>query len=265
MREQAKLAREKLVDSGASKSTIAAADLQAQKAELEVLNTARDQAKKNQDADTKAFQMAEGASVNFERTGGAKLLTIDDKIKAAAKLVEDVETAMQGKTVQRNAGFNYVAGMGMVEQFTESAAGPNDKMDIKGSGKVSLEEARQKFNDLSDEYNRLKKVQAEIQDLLESKKKLTQQDVEDYKHLTKEAGDLQAKITAQTQAATTPEKIQQRYEHGTLTDLQKIGGGTQPSVLVDIGRAQLGELRALHHTIKQHQSQRGGYQHEGSH
>jgi hypothetical protein len=237
MRERAKFEREAAAGHGASKSELEAMDLAAAKKELDVLETAKLQARRKQEQDTDAARAADDEATGFGKANGGQITNLNRKVGDAGAIMDAVQEAMSTTRVMQ---YQSTTGLdGQIRQIPTGtrAANENDKLTVKVNGQEftqSLAEATNNFDALSREAEDLVATQKALNDILAQKKELTKRDVEDVKKLSKQASELQGDIALRTQFSSRGGGGGELV-HGRTTTLQQNGAYTAPAQIVTAG------------------------------
>lgn len=232
LREQGKLQREIASDKGASKKRLAEMEIEQVQKELMLVTAAKLQAQRKVEDDTDAARAAASAVNDPERSG--KIKQLGEKSTTAGRVADAIQAAMKTATVLDTKTVPY--GQGYIT--SNRAANPDDKIPVKVDGKeynISLNEAKSAANTLAAEELRLAKIQKELSDLLEQKKKLTEKDLADFKKLTREAREIQNDLDARNKYPR--EGKDSKLSHGSTNSLQQVGAYAAPATaMLDVTR-----------------------------
>jgi len=252
LREQAKKERELAASRGASESRLAQMDIQTAKAELAMLQQGVSEAKAKMDKD---LADENAASANQTSPGyaerGARIALAQSHLQDLGRVVDAIQERM-AHTMFPDLSKPLAGGMmgsgGIQGAAAMRAANPNDIFTVKVEGKefrMSFQEAQDAFHKLAQEEADLSKTQKEIDDLLQEKKKLTEQDVESLNRLTRQRDEQAAQLGIDEKMLPQLADAKGRREHGELNSLQRVGAYAPPAVVVDIAKAQLKELKGI--------------------
>jgi gas vesicle protein len=132
-------------------------------------------------------------------------------------------------------------------------ANENDRFRVEVNGKafnMSMKEAKEKFDELSSEEAALARVQTQLKDLYEQKKKLTEKDNADIKRLQKEAAEIKSQIALKEKYGPALAEGGKRMVHGHLTALQQIGAYAPNATLIDVNKKIHHEIKGLRGDLK---------------
>lgn len=227
MREEARIQREIAEGHGASKKDLDQMTIDELQNELNVVTRGKLEAQRNFEHDKEISATAEKAANDPKRA--AKIVDLGSRSKEMAAVVDAVKKKMQEtKTVDVPGEYNYDPATHTSRSVTRTV-NRNDAMEVTVDGKkfsMSVNEAQKRFQELSNEEQRLVKVQKQLSDLLGSRKKKTENDQKDIDRLTKEANEIQADLNLKAKYSGQLEKKDKKasgFQNVHLNEAQRLG------------------------------------------
>ena len=209
MREKARFERELAIAKGASKFSIADMDIKQAKAELDLLEKARDEAEERHHREFLKETSAAEDQNKFNMGAGpnskSALDAANKEMEEMAAIADAIKKKMQTASVLTGVdplSPKGVFGGGLAITPTSRPANEKDALEVEVAGKTyrkSLVEVMNAYDEAKTEATRLGVVQKELADMLSTHKDLTAKDLEKYNSLKNEAAELKDQLALKSE------------------------------------------------------------------
>ena len=245
-KEQYKFQRELAEMKGASKKQLAQMDIEEAQKELDIAERGKLEASRKLEQDKLDEQKAFSDANDDHRSG--RIRTLTEKSAGMGAVLDDIQKQMRDagmiKVIDEVASRqSAVAGGGPVYKYRK--ANNDDAFTVKVNGvemEMSFNEAKEAWDSQTAQLKALERKQKELSDILEQKKKLTEQDNAAVLKLKRESEELKSDLSLK-QKYLPQLAVGGKMEHGHVNALQQIGGYAAPAI--DIQKGMLHELKSI--------------------